>query len=171
MNAFQLVAVLLSVLFGLRLVRFLVQRSTPFRGLVYDVLLSGLVAAGVAAYSIASSTAQFEAQAAADAAALAGATALMNTIGDTVIAARQARDVAQRNSVNGRPAEVRPEDISFEMPEFIIRLRVRGRALPFSLPLLSPEVSAKAAAQARAAYPPGHPNYTGLPAVTLQLIE
>lgn len=171
MSAFQLVAVLLSVLFGLRLVRFLVQRSTPFRGLVYDVLLSGFIAVGVAAYSVASSTAQFEAQAAADAAALAGARALLSTIGDTVIAARAAQDVARRNSVNGHPAAARKEDISFEMPEFIIRLRVRGRALPFSLPLLSPDVTAEAAAQGRPAYPPDHPNYTGLPPVRLQLIE
>ncbi len=171
MNAFQLVAVLLAVLFGLRLVRFVVHRSTPFRGLVYDVLLSGLVATAVAAYSVASSTAQFEAQAAADAAALAGATALRATNGDTVHAARYAHEVAERNSVNGRPAEARMEDISFEMPEFVIHLRVRGRALPFSLPLLSPEVTAEAAAQARPAYEPDHPDYTGLPATRLQLID
>ncbi|MFW6084177.1 MAG: hypothetical protein ACODAA_03095, partial [Gemmatimonadota bacterium] len=116
------------------------HRSTPFRGLVYDVLLSGLVAVVVLAHSVASATAQFEAQAAADAAALAGATALRNTIGDTVRAAQNAQDVARRNSVNGRPAEARRKDISFEMPEFIIHVRVRGRALPFSVPLLSPEV-------------------------------
>lgn len=171
MSAFKLIAALLSILFGLRIARFVVQRATPFRGLVYDVLLSGLIMTAVVAYSVASSTAQFEVQAAADAAALAGAASLRNTIGDTVIAARRAEVVARQNSVNGKPADVRPEDITFEMPEFIIRLRVRGRALPVSLPLLSPEVTAEAAAQARPYFEPDHPNYTGLPPTRLQLIE
>lgn len=136
------------------------------RLLFYLAIAVGLVLPVVVAYDIASSVARFEAQTAADAAALAGAATLRNTIGDSVQAARTAQEVARRNTITGAPATLRAEDITFDVPEGIIRVTVRGRAMPFDVPLRPREVVAEAAAQARGAQPD-----RGITPRRLQLVE
>lgn len=121
------------------------------RLLFYSAIAVSLAIPVAVAYDIASSVARFEAQTAADAAALAGAATLMRTIGDSVQATRAAQEVARRNTINGAPASLRAEDITYDVPEGIIRVTVRGRAMPVDVPLVPAEVAADAAAQARAA--------------------
>lgn len=138
------------------------------RLLFYSVIAVSLVIPGAVAHDIASSVARFEAQTAADAAALAGAMALRNTIGDSVQAARMAQEVARRNTITGAPATLRAEDITFNVPEGIIRVTLRGRTMPFDVPLLASEVVADAAAEARSA---GHDPLNPIPPKVLRLIE
>jgi len=134
--------------------------------LLYSVLLALLLVPWGVAYRASSSTARVEVQAAADAAALAGAAELM-TSGDTTAAIAAAQTMAHGNSVNGQPAELRREDITINVPEGIFSVRTRGRALPISLAILRPEVSAEAAAEARA-YSEDRPQ---VPPKRLQLIR
>lgn len=138
------------------------------RLLFYLVIAICLVIPLTVAHDIASSVARVEAQAAADAAALAGAATLRYTIGDSVLAARSAREVAGMNTVTGAPAELRMEDITFDVPEGIVRVRVRGRAMPFDVPFLASEVVAEAAAEARSA---GQDPRNPIPPKVLRLIE